>query len=336
MLTTLGEAEKRIESGESLHIAGSEALLRKLPKGNWIGGSTEYFMSRSGCKTADDALSVLSFRDAEISIGAYDEKNIHTMALDAFDNGFSIVIIPFDSASHKAFAEKAVELGTPYLKNIVGWISGANLEKSGQTPVSVNGLTGDVSSDKVAVMHVGLPKSKSVNVGVVNIFAQDENSPTLEFLENGFAVERCLVDGEETLFADYIAWCGISTTLPLVGDYSGNGVNVSFKSVENGIVNLYAPVFKGVKYKIAKVVPGYIDEFLKRARLDHVNPWFACNCVLNYLYGKLDGQKVGTFVGPMAFGEIAYHLVNQSLVYVDVCDLDYAQSNMEPKCTIKS
>jgi hypothetical protein len=327
MLLTYNETVKRIEAGESLHIAGSETLLRKLPKGNWIGGSTEYFMSRSGCKTADDALSVLSFHDAEVSIGTYDEKNIHEMALDAFGNGFSIVIIPFGSASHKVFAEMAVEFGTPFLKNIVGWISGANLEKSGQTPVSVNGLTGDVSSDKVAVMHVGLPESKSAIVGIVNIFAQDEKSPTLEFLENGFVVEMCLVDGEETRFADYIAWRGISTALPLVGDYSGNGVNVSFKSVENGVVKLYAPVFRGVKYKIAKVVPDYIDEFLKRANFDHVNPWFACNCVLNYLYNKLDGQKVGTFVGPIAFGQIAYHLVNQSLVYVDVRDLDYEQSN---------
>jgi len=84
MLLTYNETAKRIEAGESLHIAGSEALLRKLPKGNWIGGSTEYFMSRSGCKTADDALSVLSFHDAEVSIGTYDEKNIHTMTLDAF------------------------------------------------------------------------------------------------------------------------------------------------------------------------------------------------------------------------------------------------------------
>jgi hypothetical protein len=327
MLLTYSETVKRIETGESLHIAGTETLLRKLPKGNWIGGSTEYFMSRSGCKTADDVLSVLSFRDAEVSIRAYDEQNIHTVALDAFGNGFSIVIIPFAGAAHKAFAEKAVKSEAPSIKNIVGWISGVNLEKAWQTPITVNGLTGDVSSDKAAVMHVGLPKSKSVSVGVVNIFSQDEKSPTLEFPEGGFTVERCLVDGEETSFAGYIVSRGISTTLPLIGDYSENGVNVSFKSVENGAVNFYAPVHRGVKYKIAKVVPGYIDKFLKQARFDHVNPWFACNCVLNYLYGKLDGQKVGTFVGPIAFGEIAYNLVNQTLVYVDVRDLDYAPSN---------
>jgi hypothetical protein len=308
MLLAYSETVKRIESGENLHIAGSEALLRKLPRGNWIGGSTEYFMSRSGCKTAADVLSVLSFHDAEISIGTYDEKNIHTVVLDAFDNGFSIVIIPFGSAVHKVFAEKAVEFETLLKKNIVGWISGGNLEKTGQTPISVNGLTGDVSSDKAAVMHIGLPKSKSVNVGVVNIFSQDEKSPTLEFPEGGFSVNKCLVDGEETRFADYIAWRGISMTLPLIGDYLENGVNVSFKSVENGVVNLYAPVLKGIKYKIAKVVPGYIEEFIKNARFDHVNPWFACNCVLNYLYGKLDGKKIGTFVGPITFGEIAYNL----------------------------
>ncbi|GBU21364.1 hypothetical protein R80B4_01253 [Fibrobacteres bacterium R8-0-B4] len=318
MLLTLSEAGKRIESGENLHIAGSEALLRKLPKGNWIGGSTEYFMSKSGCKTADDELSVLSFHDAEISIVTYDEKNINTVALDAFDNGFSIVIIPFGSAAHTVFAEKAVEFEALLSKNIVGWISGVNIEKAGQTPVSVNGLTGVASSDKAVVMHVGLPKSKSASVGVVNIFSQDERTPTLEFPDGGFTVEKCLVDGEKILFADYIAWRGISTTYPLVGDYSERVVNVSFKSVENGVVSLYAPVFRGVKYKIAKIVPDYVEEVLRKARFNHLNPWFACNSILNFLYSKLDGKKIGTFVGPIAFGEIAYSLVNQTLVYVNV------------------
>jgi len=324
MLMTVGEVGKRIEDGENLHIAGPEALLRRLPTGNWIGGSTEYFMSRSGCRAADDVLSVLSFRDAEISIATYDEKNIHTVALDAFDNGFSIVIIPFDCAAHKVFAEKAIEFEKLLLKNIVGWISGVNLEKTGQTPVSVNGLTGDMSSDKAAVMHIGLPKNKSVNIGVVNIFLQDEKSPTLEFPESGFTVKKCLVDGKETIFADHIARHGISTTLPLVGNHSENGVNVSFKSVEDGVVSLYAPVLRGIKYKIARIVPGYVEELLKNARFDHVNPWFACNSILNFLYGKLNGQKIGTFVGPIAFGEIAYNLVNQTLVYVDVRDTEYA------------
>jgi hypothetical protein len=44
MLLSFDETAKMIASGKFLHIAGTENLLKKLPKGNWIGGSTEYFM----------------------------------------------------------------------------------------------------------------------------------------------------------------------------------------------------------------------------------------------------------------------------------------------------
>jgi hypothetical protein len=43
---------------------------------------------------------------------------------------------------------------------------------------------------------------------------------------------------------------------------------------------------------------------------------FSCNCILNFLYGELEGKSIGTFTGPVTFGEIAYQLVNQTLVYV--------------------
>src|SRR2546428_5124442 len=46
---------------------------------------------------------------------------------------------------------------------------------------------------------------------------------------------------------------------------------------------------------------------------------FACNCTLNYVYGKLDGARVG-LPGPFTFGEIAYQLLNQTMVYCDVVD----------------
>lgn len=45
---------------------------------------------------------------------------------------------------------------------------------------------------------------------------------------------------------------------------------------------------------------------------------FACNCILNYLYSELEGKKVPTMLGPMTFGEIAYQLLNQTLVYLTI------------------
>ena len=47
---------------------------------------------------------------------------------------------------------------------------------------------------------------------------------------------------------------------------------------------------------------------------------FTCNCILNYVHSSLEGRRTGDVVGPMTFGEIAYQLLNQTLVYVTVSD----------------
>jgi len=47
---------------------------------------------------------------------------------------------------------------------------------------------------------------------------------------------------------------------------------------------------------------------------------FACNCVLNYQYVKLEGARAG-LPGPCTFGEIAFQLLNQTMVYFDVVDV---------------
>ena len=319
MLLSFDETAKMISSGKFLHIAGTESLLKKLPKGNWIGGSTEYFMSKEGGKVANDKLFVDNFSYDKFSIRTYDKNSISKVAADAFDNGFSIVILPFDSVVHKTYAGKAPEFEGMFIKNIIGWISGLNLNVEGQTPIAVNGLTGEILTDKAAVMHIEVPKDKMVSLGIVNIFTQDENSPLFEFAVEGFSAKKCLVNGKEVDFADFIAQNNIDTKLPLIGDYSGQGVNISFKSIENGVVNFYAPVFTGIKYKMAKSIKDYVKEFNTQLKsLKNVDAAFSCNCILNFLYGELENKDIESFFGPITFGEIAYQLVNQTLVYVTV------------------
>jgi len=322
MLITFDEASKKITAGKLLHIAGTEALLKKLPKGNWVGGSTEYFMAKEGGKVTGELLYVTEFPYSDFKIKSYDTDTISKVAVEAFDNGFSIAIVPFDSAIHKLYAEKAPGFEDMFIKNIAGWIAGLNLGIPGQTPISVNGQTGVAHADKAAVLHIGVPDDKVVTIGVINIFSQDEDSPVIEFPEEGFKAVKCLVNGKETVFADYIAKNEIDTKLPLVGDYSGNGVNISFKSIDNGVVHFYAPVFSGIKYRIAKSVPDYAEEFNSRL-IDHLSdldadPVFSCNCLLNFLHGELEGKKMEKIVGPITYGEIAYQLVSQTLVYVSV------------------
>jgi hypothetical protein len=319
MLVTFQEASNLIESGKLIHIAGTETLLKKLPKGKWVGGSTEYFMAESGGKVSGEHLSAIELPYGEFSIKSYSLTDIKNISTDAYDNGFSIVLIPFDSAVHKEYAQNAATYKDIFMKNIVGWITGLNLNIPGQTPIAVDGSSATAYTDKAVALHLKVPDDKMASINILNIFEQDKSSPIITFDEEGFSVEKCFVDGKETVLADYIAQNKIDTKLPLVGDYAGNGINVSFKAIENGVVNFYAPVFKGISYKIAKSIWSYEKEFNSRiAAIKNTNAAFTCNCILNFLYGELEGKSLGAFAGPITFGEIAYQLVNQTLVYVTV------------------
>jgi len=86
-------------------------------------------------------------------------------------------------------------------------------------------------------------------------------------------------------------------------------------------VRFYAPVFADVVYHHARPVDDYVNAFVSACptglgeRLA-----FSCNCILNYVHSSLEGRRTGDVVGPMTFGEIAYQLLNQTLVYVTVSD----------------
>jgi hypothetical protein len=98
-------------------------------------------------------------------------------------------------------------------------------------------------------------------------------------------------------------------------------INTSFQSVDAARgVQFYAPVFAGMHYKIAAPIEDYATEFRRRVAPRPRAPLFSCNCILNYLYGQLEGKRTEGFVGPITFGEIAYQLVNQTLVFLDVRD----------------
>jgi hypothetical protein len=319
MLVSFEQASELIESGKLLHIAGNETLLKKLPKGKWIGGSTEYFMTKDCGKISGDQLFISEPLCEAFSIKTYSPDEIKNIATDAYDNGFSIAIVPFDSGVHKEYAENAASYEGMFMKNIVGWIAGLNLDKPDQIPIAVDGTNASAFHDKAVVLHLKSPDSKKVSVNIINIFNQDETTPVITFAEEGFDITKCFIDGKETVLANYIAENNIDTKLPLVGDYAGHGVNTSFKSIENGVVHFYAPVFNGIQYRIAKNAGNYEKEFnSKISEIGEVDAQFSCNCILNFLYGELNGKKIASFRGPITFGEIAYQLVNQTLVYVVV------------------
>lgn len=319
-LYTVSDVTKFISAGEKLLLAGDENLLKKLPKGEWIGGTIPYFMSEEGGVLTEEKIYVTKLPDfiQKATIVAHDPKSIHTLAKDYPANGTSYIIIPAATEIHQTFAQNVSSFKNIFSRPLVGWISGVNLKDLGKiTPKVFNGKTGEAYENKAILMHTEIPTNLIPKIDIINLFEQGDGD-TLMFSETGFNIKDCLVNGEKQNFADYLARKKIDTKLPLVANYCGAMVNCSFQAVneKEKTVALYAPVFPGVQYKIARPVANYEKDFNTQLKEHDVTPIFSCNCILNYLYANLEGKKTGHITGPITFGEIAYMLLNQTMVYV--------------------
>jgi hypothetical protein len=319
-MMTVIEASELIRSGKTIFVAGDESLLTALPHGAWVGGTIPYFMSEEGGMSTHDRVQVTVLPDCvtDITVKLYDVEELERIPTDYKPNGFAYLVIPAFSEAHQKFAHDCSNWPGVFDRPLVGWIAGIDLKDLGKAmPKVYNGQTGESSATKAVVMHVNLSPDKFAKANIINLFHQG-NGDTITFPEAGFAATDCFINGEKQNFAKYVAARKIDIQLPLVADYMGAMVNVSFQTVdaESGKVAFYAPIFPGVEYKIADPVGDYEAEFRKELEAKNISPVFTCNCILNYLYAKLEGKKTGHIVGPITFGEIAYMLLNQTLVYL--------------------
>jgi hypothetical protein len=321
-LMDLQEALVLIRRGAYLSIAADESLLRRLPSGNWIAGSIPYFMAQDGGETSRQKLFIteLPAHAGTPLLRWYDNSNLHKVALDAPAHGLTVLIVPAFSEVHSRFAREAPAFEDQYMKPLVGWIAGVHLDDLGQAaPMVVNGETLTFSSERALAIHIPLPESIYPRIEILNLFRPGAGD-VIRFPSTGFSAHECFVNGELVNLAQYLGQKNIDTRLPLVADYSGAMINVSFKAVDAaaGQVDFYAPVFDDVEYRIAEPVPNYAKAFAQSLPADAVGACWSCNCILNYLYGELEGQRTGPMTGPMTFGEIAYQLLNQTMVYVNL------------------
>ena len=324
-LYSVNDVKEMIEQGKKLILAGDESLLSQLPEGNWIGGTIPYFMTEKGGELNMEKIFVneLPSYVKRIALATYGEDSIKKIYNDAPDNGLSVIIIPAGSPIHLSFALEAPGYENFAMKPLIGWVSGINLDNPGNAKAKVFfGGTGKVFDNKAVVMHIDLPDTKYAEINIVNIFKQGSGD-SITFDGNGFTVKDVNINGEKMNFADYIESAGLDIKLPLVANYSGAMINTSFQEVDKAEkkVVFYAPVFKGFEYKLAAPVTDYVAEFTQKMPTGDVdNIFFSCNCILNYLYSELEGKSTSGVTGPITFGEVAYQLVNQTLVYVTIND----------------
>ena len=323
-LMTIEEASKLILSGKPVVLAGDEKALSQLPRGAWIGGTIPYFVGEQGGAFSQDLVLATEWPDTAESaeIKTYTRETVSNLYADIPENGFGFALIPGMSPTHLAFAVEAPTYEQFAFRPLLGWITGVDLAALGKTaPKVFVGSTGETVADGCAAMHVRLRPGKVADLGIVNLFRQG-GGDSIRFESTGFGAKDAIVNGAKINFADYLVRTQADTKLPLVADYMGAMVNVSFQTVDadKKAVSFCAPVFAGVEYKLAAPVGNYETEFVQHIPQGLHGVAFSCNCILNYLYSELEGKKTGDFVGPITFGEIAYQLLNQTLVYLKIED----------------
>jgi hypothetical protein len=323
-LISVAAAAELIRNGAALSLAGPESALDQLPAGNWIGGTIPYFMVADGGTVVTEGKVFVTdlSKLGHISITSYGPAELAGIVEHAPENGFSLTIIPAGGQAHQRFAAEASNNPDAFLKPTVGWISGVHLSDLGRiSPKVYDGRNASKHEDRAVVAYVSLPADKLASVEIVNLFESD-GGDVLHFSDTSFQVGECLVNGKTVDFAQYLRSNGLDAgKLPLVGDFAGARINASIQNIDDakGVVNLYAPVFPGVDYHFAKPVPDYANAFRARlAEVDSQGVVLGCNCILNFLYGELEGKAIGGVQGPVTFGEIAYQLLNQTMVMIRI------------------
>ncbi len=321
MLLSVPEVQQMIAAGKSLFLAGSAAALSQLPAGSWIGGSIPYFMDAEGGVHSENRIFVTEVPSnaTSIAIREYTSESLRELYRDAPNNGFSFLLIPNGAPFLQTFARDASECDGFLIKPIIGWVTGTQLEDIGrEKAIVMDGRSQMASSQSALAMHVTLPANQFAELEIVNVF-KPGSGDALTFPRSGFNTKECFVNDRPARFADYIADQKIGTQLPLTANYCGSILNVSLQSVdgESGSVHFYAPVFRGIKYYFAEPVEDYAQAF-SAAIPPNDEALFSCNCILNYVYGKLEGRPTGGVTGPITFGEIAHQLLNQTMVQLKI------------------
>ncbi len=325
-MLNLEQARKAILSGDAYILAGDEDLLRQLPSGNWIGGTTPYFMGAHGgtINKNDILFTQLPPESISFKIREYNTETLHQIPQDYYRNGFSLIVVPGLSDIHMNFAKHCFSYPGIFQTPLTGWITGVHLDSVGKKhPKVFNGQNGESYTTKALVMHVELPANMAAHLDIINIFSANDSSEVIEFFETSFEATSCLIDGNVMNLAEYLSAKHCDPRFPLIANYSGAKINVAFQKVDlaRGTVSFYAPVFPGVKYRLTNPISNYEIEFSSRIKNRPQNPHFSCNCILNYIYADLQNKKIGT-MAPITFGEIAYILLNQTLVGLYIKDID--------------
>ena len=318
-LHTPEEVSEMIRAGNSLLLAGDAKLLSQLPAGNWIGGTTPYFILYPENRTTSfDKIFVNRLPDfiTAAEVREYDETNIKNIFKDGAQKGFTVVVMPFASQVAVEYSLNATNYENFAAHPVCGWLTGLPLdiimtEKSH----CASGIGPNLFTDKAVAMHVTLPESKYAEIKIFNPYIQGDGD-SITFEENNLIVKDALINGEKRNFAEYLRGIGYDMLMPLVANYSGAMINVVVCAIDGEVVPMSAPVFSHVDYRIAKVDDQIVEPSLISDKIV-----FSVTCIGNFIQPDICAQFLRKMNGPVVYGEIAYQQMGQTTVYVTVDDV---------------
>ncbi|MBQ3655540.1 MAG: hypothetical protein II956_01675 [Bacteroidales bacterium] len=313
-----------INAGRIMLLSGSPKALEGLPQGKWIAGSTPYFVDGVGV-TDEDKIFVNDFtliaKNAKVAV--YDAKNIQDIAVNGYDNGITLVSIPIDTDVYYTFANNSMRYQDIFKNPVVGYIAATKLEEYGKAkPFTATGIDGKLTSEKAVVLYVELPEYLSARTEIENFDTIDEQTPEIIFPKDGFVQSDCLIDGKPGNIAEYFE----NVVKPKIGGYtqmitSQNGalINRDTKIVDTkkGEVTFFSPVYAGDKYHLVKNGQDYLKMFNDNLSVKRTDVVACFSCVSYFFGGDFTGKKVVTN-GNYAFGEIAYQLLNKTIVTLEI------------------
>ncbi len=323
-LVTAAEANTLIDRGCVLHIAGEEHTLRQLHRGNWIGGTTPYILTRDGGVVEREKVFVseLPVNARAVTTQFIDIGRLPAISVEAPRNGFSIVIAPGMSDIHSIYSLTAASI--PGIRDIpiMGWISGVHVDdRLKVTAKVVNGMTAEVADDRIVMLRAALPPNREASVGIINL-VEPGTGDEIVFDTPSFSVRDCTINGQRDDFYAYAVRNNLVLHRPLVTELNGEYISVDLSVIdaETRSVQFFAPVMKGRVYRLAAPMPDYRKALIRVAAERKLDPVLSCNCIHNFTYGDLMAPQPYPLPGPAVFGELAHVLMNQTLVYLSIND----------------
>ncbi len=300
-------------------------VLKRLPKGNWIGATSPYFyvQGQKGLMN-NDKIFVTDFTPyaKEFNIKSYDKELITTVAENGYKNGFNFLILPSQADITASFSQHSMSYPNVFDNPLVGLVAGAELEEwqEARNIRVFNGQTGASFDDSGVVLHVALDEGQAARLEIINVFEPNEDI-VIEVEEDGPVVKDCLINGKQGNLYDFLKERDLLTiSTPFVCNLSGAKINfspITFDESERTVM-FASSLVAGEKFLRAHPLSNYPVAFkdaIESIPEDKDDLIFSCNCLYNYLFGDMEEHDLGVS-GAVSFGEIGYRLLNQTFTYL--------------------